>query len=238
MLEWVCAPTTPVLRIARNKYDPFKPPSLVGRLKRAGSRFDDPHAPLELPQEEKFSALYFATRTIGAFVEVLAPLRLNLDILAKVPEEEYTTSLALAKSEDIIDEKWCSERHIGKTYLGPSLRFVDCLSAANLQTLRATPRIAKVTLEEGYEDFDLGAIYGSNRRITQEVSRYVYEQINGDKEPLFAGLRYKSRLNNEECWAVFYNRMLHKPYSIEPVRIGDPALIEAVALLSISMAKP
>lgn len=237
-------PLGPVFRITKKKYDPFEPPSLTERLKHAidrpasrGSRFDDPRFPFELPNAQPFSVLYFGTRPAGAYAETIAPLQLNLATIGQIEAEEYTTTLNLATRDKIIDRDWCAQRHMGSTHLDRSLIFFDCLSARNVQALRSIRKLAKVVLAAGLDDFDLSTIYTIKRTITQEISRYIYDRKERQGKPLIAGMRYMSCTTNEECWAVFYDRMVHSKAAVQDIDINDPELERVTGLFRVSMDK-
>jgi len=104
-----------------------------------------------------------------------------------------------------------------------------------VQALRSVRKIAKVVLASGLDDFDLSTIYTSKRTITQEISRYIYDRKNGQGKYLFAGLRYLSRTTNEECWAVFYDRMIHSKAAIHDIDINDPKLERVAGLLRVPL---
>jgi hypothetical protein len=56
----------------------------------------------------------------------------------------------------------------------------------------------------GYSDLDVPVVRGHDRRITRYISQWTYEQLDEDERPMYAGIRYLSRLNSDwECWAVF-----------------------------------
>jgi hypothetical protein len=113
------------------------------------------------------------------------------------------------------------------------VRFVDVDAAQTLQVLRRV--LASIAASLGVSDIDLGAIAGPNRRLTQEVVRYVYEQRDPTGEPLYGGIRYLSRLNPEwELWAIFADRIEHSPREVtESIRAEDPDLLEAASLLNL-----
>jgi hypothetical protein len=115
------------------------------------------------------------------------------------------------------------------------LRFVDVDATQTLQVLRR--ELASVAAAVGLSDIDLGAVAGPNRLLTQEIARYVYEQHDPTGQPLYAGVRYLSRLNPEwELWAIFADRIKHSPREVtESIRVEDPVLLEAASLLSLKI---
>ncbi len=79
-----------------------------------------------------------------------------------------------------------------------------------MQYLRT--ELAPLATRLGITDVDLGTVTGAQRRFTQDIARYVHQQVDVDGRPRFAGIRYPSRLNPEwECWAVFDDRIRHLP---------------------------
>jgi len=113
------------------------------------------------------------------------------------------------------------------------LRFVDVDAAQTLQLLRR--ELAPIAAALGVPDVDLGAVAGPNRRLTQEVARYVYGRQDPEEQPLHAGIRYLSRLNPEwELWAIFADRIRRSPHEVtESIRVDDPDLLEAASLLNL-----
>lgn len=64
----------------------------------------------------------------------------------------------------------------------------------------------------------------------------MYEQIDPDGAPAYAGIRYLSRLNPEWVgWAIFDDRIIHRPGPSETIHPDDPGLIEAARLLGLTI---
>lgn len=53
---------------------------------------------------------------------------------------------------------------------------------------------------------DRGHIYHSNRKLTRSLATAIYTAVDEDFVPLYGGIRYESRLEKGECWAVFADR--------------------------------
>lgn len=88
----------------------------------------------------------------------------------------------------------------------------------------------------GLRDLDLGTVAGPHRLITQRCARYIYEQRSESGKPLFAGIRYLSRLNPLwECWAIFDSRVVYETDSVNPIRERDEDLLEVAALFGLSI---
>ena len=82
-------------------------------------------------------------------------------------------------------------------------------------------------VELGLRDLDLSVVTGPQRTLTQRIARYVYEQVDRDGMPRFAGIRYLSRFGDaQECWAVFDTRMAMRGTVIEQsILPNDPDLL-------------
>lgn len=54
--------------------------------------------------------------------------------------------------------------------------------------------------------------------------------------PLYAGLRYVSRLKREwECWAIFADRVRCRPLRVDPIAADDLHLHEAARILNLAI---
>jgi hypothetical protein len=227
------APSNPVYRLTRLGIDPFAPApwELVG-----GNRFDDP--------ESQYRVVYCASERAGAFGETLARFRRSLSLLELMAdvEDEETMHEALAGLVDpsdnrlgIVPADWRFKRQMGVTLLDDSLVFADIAAAESVDHLRTV--LAPVARRLGLHDVDVSAVIGSHRALTQRCSRYIYDQLQPDGRPRFAGIRYPSRLNLEwTCWAVFADRMKHFPQRHQTtIDAEDPALLDAARVLGLSI---
>jgi hypothetical protein len=226
----VAPPSSGIFRLARGPAEPFAPPEWDRAHDDGtfGNRFDDPSAALGRPPGERFRAIYCATQRAAAFGETVARFRPSIVLLAQLAAVEDDESLeeALAGAVDpqdpyrgLIPADWRLVRRIGQTVLDPSLRFVDIAAAGSVQHLRQA--LATRAAELRLTDVDLSSLTSPQRLFTQDCARYIYDQIDEDGQPHFAGIRYPSRLSDAwECWAVFDDRLRHAP--------GSPALPESI----------
>jgi len=224
---------------------PFAPPSwdLAGEDGTFGNRFDDPSAAHGRPASERFRVVYCASTRAAAFGETVARFRPGLSLLAELAaiEDEEPLDVQIGGLLDPVDRRrgvipadWRLRRHLASTRLDPSLRFVDVAVAASLQHLRSA--LAPVAAGLGLADIDLGAVTGSHRRLTQACARYIYEQVDEQDAPRFAGLRYPSRLNNQwECWAIFHDRIRHAPRFPESIFPDEPDLETVAAIYGLAI---
>lgn len=224
--------------------DPFAPTPWEFLLQRPYGRFDDPRIQDGFPTERCFRVIYCATQRAGAFGETVAHFRHRLDVLAQLADVIDEDEPADAVQADLVDpepphrplvtSRWRLSRRMGATYLDPSLRFVDISAPETHQHLRQV--LAPVAVSLDITDIDLSAVSGPQRQFTQECSRYIYDLMDVSGNPVYAGIRYVSRLNlNWECWAIFDGRFRHTPLPGETIHPHDPGLMEAARLFELSI---
>jgi hypothetical protein len=234
VIRAVSAPVGPVYRITKLGVDPFEPAPWdhVGN-----NRFDDPRG--------DFRVVYCATERAAAFGETLARYRRSMSLLAlmkNVVDDEESIEEALGGLVDPSDERrgvvpadWRFKRQMGSTVLDASLEFAAIAEPESVAHLRSA--LAPIATMVGLADFDLSAIFSSERNLTQHCARYIYDLHNGQGVPLFAGIRYPSRMNSHwTCWAIFEDRLIHTPRMLETtIDPQDPGFLEAARLLELSV---
>lgn len=206
-------------------------------------RFDDPSG-METPwrtkvllPEQRFRVIYCATQRAAAFGETVAQFRESMALLALMQGVDDNQPVPADNPPGVIPSHWRAQRRLGVTALDPSLRFVDAGAAQTLSHLRVV--LARQASDLGEQDIDLGVLTGSQRRLTQEAARYIYDCSESDGTPLYAGIRYVSRLNSRwECFALFADRMVHTPSPQESIFPNDPGLVEAAGLLGLILPDP
>jgi hypothetical protein len=244
-LAHVHPPDTFVYRVARGP-NPFAPPywELASEEDGTfGNRFDDPGALPDpsgrrsvIPSEARFRVVYCSTQRAGAFGETLARFRPSLATLAMANAIQDDEPPDPSLQGNSIPADWRFNRRIGWMLLDPSLEFVDFNHASTMTHLRT--KLALLLDSLGLDDLDLSAITSQNRRLTQEAARYVYELVDENGNPAFAGIRYISRLHEWwECWAIFHDRLQHRSQSAGTILPDDPGLIEAALALGIRPPK-
>ncbi len=214
-------PAGGVYRLARGPAEPFAPAdwNRADQDGTFGNRFDDPSAEDGRSPEERFRTIYCATQRAATFGETVARFRPSVTLLAQLADinDDESLEAALAGAVDpedprrgLIPADWRLRRHIGHTVLDSALVFVDIAASETMQHLRWA--LAPLTDRLHLDDVDLSSLTSRQRRFTQGVARYVYEQQDPSGRPRFAGIRYPSRLNSKwECWAVFDDRIQHRP---------------------------
>lgn len=189
-----------------------------------GNRWDDPAS--------SYRVLYASSQRLGAFVETLARLRPDLEVVAALGEID-------GEEEDMrvgaLPRRWLYGRRIGDA--AAQGRFADIGDGSSLATLRR--ELASRAIHYGLAEIDAATIrLSAPRGFTQEVSRFVYEWR--DDGGAFAGIRYRSRLGDEFVnWAIFEPAPgVESPladtssFEIEP---DDPDFAEALRLLGLEL---
>lgn len=183
---------------------------------RAGNRFDSP--------TENFRVCYFATDLEACFGETLARFRPDPALIAAADEEGFMPA-------GEVPADWRNQRIAVQVEFVPSerlpeLRFLDVEALSTRRELRT--ELASLLAFYGYEDLDVPTVRGGDRRITRWIAKWAFEQRDADDLPIFAGIRYLSRLNTDwECWAVFHDVEIRE-ITREPIERENPAL-EAIA---------
>lgn len=186
---------------------------------RAGNRFDVPGA----------GVLYGATDPEGGYAETLAGFRPRASMIAALSEVGTETD-RVGPGE--VPASWVTTRRLRAFDVDGSLPFVD-LEAPETHTF-LTREAAPILLHEGVENLDVASVRGPNRLLTRAIASWLYSRTNDHGEPLYAGVRYVSRLGNFECWAVFDGTPVELRSSIE-IKRTDPALRSVLELYGMAI---
>jgi hypothetical protein len=208
------ADTHEVFRIARGP-NVWAPPDWANASPDGtfSNRWDDP--------EGHYRVVYASSQRLGCFVETLARFRVDPTLAAELA--------TIAGADDFyplghISPDWFHDRNIGRALLHGN--YADISSAEWVQKLRTKmlPYLKDLKLN----DFDAADLQSShNRKITQRVSRIVYEEN-------YDGILYLSKHGNDlRNWAIFEPFKL-TPHGQDPVRPGDPDFLKACELLSLT----
>ncbi len=184
---------------------------------RSGNRFDT----------GKFGVLYFASTLEACFGETLARFRPSPKLIALIADEWHELGFMKVGA---VPADWRFRRTAVKVLLPENLPYLDVESPETHQYLRSTLALGLSSL--GYDDLDVATVRGKDRRVTRLISEWAYRATVGedDSTPMYAGLRYLSRLHNAwECWAVFHDIDL-KVVDTRPINLEMPEL-KAVAKL-------
>lgn len=195
-----------------------------------GNRWDDPAG--------SYRVLYAASERLGAFIEVLARFRPDPRVAAGLAEVRGDAGRALPPGA--VPVSWLRNRRIGEATISGA--FADVGHSTSLAQIRRQlgARLARHRLP----DLDGAAIrLRAPRRLTQEISRWVYAQTAPDGGRAFAGISYLSRLGDElRNWAIFEPasareaRALPRDVRVHRIRPDDPDLRRALELLGLVLA--
>jgi hypothetical protein len=221
----------PLHRIGRQP-NPFVWPDWLraGEDRTFGNRWDDPRG--------VYRVIYAASSRLGAFVEVFARFRPDPHVARELAEIRGDAGDALPPG--CIERSWCASRRIGSASVRGT--FVEIGHSESLAELHAAlaPRLRHYRIRE----LDGAAIrLRAPRRLTQEISRYVYERTTARGARAFDGISYLSRLGDEfRNWALFepvgraQARAFITRVRSAPIDVEHPDFRRALALLRIRLA--
>ena len=179
-------------RIAR-KPDPWAWPDWANAAEDGtfGNRWDDPSS--------IYRVLYAASDRLGAFIEVLARFRPDPHVTHGLSQIVGDESSGLPPGS--VPASWLDRRVVGESDIAGD--FADVGASESLAAIRRD--LASRLIHYEIPDVDGSAIrLKAPRRLTQEISRYVYELTKQDGRRAFSGITYLSRLGDEfRNWAVF-----------------------------------
>lgn len=151
------------------------------------NRFDDPL--------RRFRVLYAAELRLTCSLEVLAPLRPSLDVVAALAQLSEGDRRDEPSTTGLIPADWRSIRLIGRLTVDSGQRWLDLRIMDTREVLRE--RLAPALVALGYRDFDAGIALLRDRRLTQAIAQWAYDQG-------YQGIVYPSRFDPSlACWALF-----------------------------------
>lgn len=150
-----------------------------------GNRFDVPGG----------GVLYASSERATCFRETLARFRPSTGIIAKMGAQEPNFMVVGGVPTD-----WRAQRTVVNFRLVDPLPFVD---AESLQTHEALSRVLATEFAAlGVPHLDIGDVRGRDRRVTRLIAEWAFSATD-DSGPLYGGIRYESRVDGGECFAVF-----------------------------------
>jgi hypothetical protein len=211
----VTPPKEGVWRVGRTP-DPinFPPPPKADELDypHAGNRFDSP--------TENFKVCYFATNLEACFGETLSRFRPNPALAEAAAEDGFMQNGEVPA--DWRNQRIAVRASFVPSELLPTIRFLDVEALKTRRALES--ELASLLAFYGYSELDVPTVRGGDRRVTRWIGKWAFEQRDDDGVPVFAGIRYLSRLNTEwECWAVFHDVEI-KERSRQPIDQNNDAL--------------
>jgi hypothetical protein len=213
-VEAICPP---VLHRVGHLRDPLRfseIDALDADLADFGNRFDVPGA----------GVLYAATDKEGAFKETLATFR----PAASSQKYASTTHMNLGA----VPAEWRDARRIVDFGLSDPLPFLDVEADETLSFL--THAMAPALAFLGYERLDSSIVRGPDRRLTRGIARWAYTQVDEDDEAVYSGLRFSSRFQSHECWAIFSGVEI-SDFKISTLSPNDTALQSAARSFALTV---
>ena len=228
----------PVWRISLKKYPLFSSPPAVFQTY---GRFDDPSTP-ERNDTEAFSVLYCAHSPIAAFIESMSGMRTRLGAVQELTDQtlisvdERETTNAMQEFAGVVSRDWQEANHLTSANAVTFGPVFDLATAEAVQSLRI--QLAPLLIAMGLDDLDFGELLGSNRTLTQAISRWVWSMKSGSGQPLFSGIRYRSRFDPEcICLALYEDRYsIDGDVDILPITPETPGFADAGSILRLTIA--
>jgi len=194
-----------------------------------GNRFDSPTG--------EYGVRYFASTLDGCFGETLARFRADQD-LAKLIGTEWSERGFMNVGD--IPADWRQRRTAIQvtfpedqtTPFASGVRFLDIESIETREAIR--PDFEPLLAFYGYPDLDVPVVRGHDRRVTRYISQWAFEQRDDKGSPLYAGIRYLSRLDSKwELWAVFDDVDLEVK-TRRPILPRDLALVRVAKIYGLT----
>lgn len=174
--------------------------------------------------------LYGATAPEGGFAETLAAFR---------PSASMVLALHGSSAEPgrvgpgQVPQGWFATRRMRTFNVVGSLPFVDLESPAT--HLYLTQNAAPLLRAHSLENLDVASVRGPSRLLTRAISSWLYSRTDEHGRPLYAGIRYVSRLGDFECWAVFDGTAVELQSSSE-ISPSDATVQSVLRLFGINPA--
>jgi RES domain len=180
------------------------------------NRYDDPNG--------EYRVLYAASQRLTCFLEVLAPFRVAPEIASGLAEIDSSEGYPVGT----VPQAMFEPLQIGRASLElPDSLYADICSSEWIGRLR--PILLPYFSGFGIKVFDASTLLATSpRRLTQLVSRFVYESG-------FRGIRYPSKHGLDlENWA-FLDCVPVSNAGVEAIRMDDPDLQRALELHALRL---
>ncbi|MGH3429975.1 MAG: RES family NAD+ phosphorylase [Mycobacteriales bacterium] len=156
-----------------------------------GNRFDSP-----LPG--RYGTVYFGTQLECCFAETLSRYRPDPRLLQFAHRDQEDGDF-MAPGE--VPADWRTRRLAIRAAVTGGV-FLDVEASETRVVLEKSLHVLINAF--GYEHLDMPAVMSGDRRLTRFISQWAWSRHDERGDPIFAGIRYVSRLDSRwECWAVF-----------------------------------
>lgn len=211
----VTAPPAGIWRVGRQP-DPLHLSSDLDPMDlkdaRSGSRFDSYYG--------NYGVLYFATHLETCFEETLSRI-VPRPKLADLVRDDWAAMHVMSPGN--VAREWRLDRREVRVGVEDPQEFVDVDHADTLAVLERALRPHLNMMPDPIEELDTSVIRSAARGVTRLISQFVYAIEDADGYARFAGIRYASRVDSKECWAVFDRTKLRQE-EIRVIYQNDKAL--------------
>lgn len=173
--------------------------------------------------------VYYSSSLEGCFAETTARFRPSPAVRAAIEADDDWAQRHFMEV-GAVPADWRDQRVMVLVTFSPGVRFLD-VEATSTHTVLAS-ELAEELEELAIDDIDVATMRGKDRRLTRLVSQYAHDAVDANDEPAFGGIRYKSRLGDWECWAVF-ERTAHVEIERRPIEETTPELLAVAKLFGL-----
>lgn len=231
--------TNPVWRASRRKYGAMELPPLHSQ---GAGRFDDPRLRMSTEHAE-YGVLYLGSNPKSSFIETLSGLRNHLSVEANVlmqsimeVDEKHSFVEESRAVRSTITQHWMDDWQLTSASILTDAPVFDLANPASVQFVRE--ELAVAILAMGLTDLDFSHVLGDNRDLTRAISRWIWTMTSDSGQPLFSGIRYRSRFDpNCICLALYEGRFfIDGDIDTQPISSKTPGLAEAASILRLKIA--
>lgn len=140
--------------------------------------------------------MYAATQPAGAYTETVQKYRLTAATHAACATTQPGQMVSGNLPADWRDHR----RLVGFTVPG-GLPFLD-IDVSDSHTA-LTRHLGAELADLGYEYLDIALVRSEHRLLTRLIAMWAYLETLSDGSPRYSGIRFVSKLEDYECWALF-----------------------------------
>lgn len=173
--------------------------------------------------------LYAGTQLEAAYGETLGRFRPSPQIIAKMGgrhEDGYMNVGTIAAD-------WRLRRIKMQVTCPGSLPFLDVEDARTVAQLNIELADDLAALGET-NPLDVSDVRGRNRIVTRHIAGWAYAQQDNDGNFVFGGIRYKSKLGDWECWAIFDGTPVESS-TPAALSLSDPGFIAIAQIFGLTI---
>lgn len=176
------------------------------------NRFDD--------SKRRFRSIYGARSQETALRELLADLRPNTGAIQRFIEKFGPTATNEIPTQPVT-ASWRRQHVLAQVTVSAAGVLIDLCDPAIRRDVEQA--FSSVLAEYGVEHLDLSEMTSRDRPFTQALASEIYDDL------VAAGISFPSRLDGQECLALFEGRGTFK-LTGDPVALTDPAPAALIAV--------